>query len=109
MPPSQDRYRCTDTTAKVTMIPTETIPGHTTGTIDNIIGVVHNTHIQVLIHTILTKTLHTADHLHIGALQLTPETEANHTLNLPTNQLRKAHTNLLHIIIIFKGKGINLI
>ena len=78
------------------MIPTEAIPGHTTMTTDNIIGVVHNAHIQVLIHTILTTTLHTTDHLDIGALQFTPETAANHTLDPPINQLRKAHTNLLH-------------
>ena len=31
----------TDTTAKVAMIPTEAIPGHTTGTTDDITGVVH--------------------------------------------------------------------
>ena len=85
-----------DTTAKVTMIPTEAIPGHTTGTTDDIIGVVHNAHIQVLIHIVLTVTLHTTDHLHIGVLQLTPETAADHALNPPTNLLRKDHTNLLH-------------
>ena len=38
--------------------------------------------------------LHTANHLHIGTPQLTPETAADHTLDLPSNQLRKAHTNL---------------
>ena len=58
----------TDTTAKVAMIPTEAIPGHTTGTTDNIIGVVHDAHIQVLIHIIPTTALHTTDHFHIGAL-----------------------------------------
>ena len=56
-----------DTAAKVTMIPTEAIPGHTTGTTDDIIGVVHDAHIQVLVHIVLTTTLHTIDHLHIGA------------------------------------------
>ena len=85
-----------DTTAKVTMVPTEAILGHTTGTTGNIIGVVHDAHIQVLIHIILTAPLHTADHLHIGTLQLTSETAADHALDLPTNQLRKPHTNLLH-------------
>ena len=85
-----------DTTPKVTMIPTEAILGHTTGTTDDIMGVVHDAHIQVLIHIILTVTLHTADHLHIGALQLTLETAADHALDPPTNQLRKACTNLLH-------------
>ena len=57
-----------DITAKVTMAPTEAIPGHTTGTTDNITGVVHATHTQVLIHIILTTTLYITDHLHIGAL-----------------------------------------
>ena len=85
-----------DYTSKVAMIPTEAIPGHTTGTTDNITGVVHNAHTQVLIHIVLTMTLHTADHLHIGALQLTPENTADYALNQPINQLRKAHTNLLH-------------
>ena len=79
-----------DTTAKLTMIPTEAIPGHTTGTTDNIIGVVPDTNTQVLIHIILTVTLHTSDHLHIGALQHTPETTSDHALDQPTNQLRKA-------------------
>ena len=84
----------TDTTAKVSMIPTEAVPGHTTGTTDDIIEVVHDAHIQVLIHIILAATLHIADHLHIGALQLTPETAADHTLNQPTNLLRKPCINL---------------
>ena len=78
------------------MTPTEAIPGHTTGTTDDITGVVHDTHTQVLIHIILTVTLHTIDHLHIGALQLTPETTADHTLDQPTNQLRKTPTNICH-------------
>ena len=33
-----------DTTEKVTMTPAEAIPGHTTGTTDNITGVVHAAH-----------------------------------------------------------------
>ena len=78
-----------DTTAKVTMIPKQAIPGHTTGTTDDVIGVVHDAHIQVLIHIILTMTLHTTDHLHIGALQLTPETTADHTLNQPYKPAKK--------------------
>ena len=85
-----------DTTAKVTMTPTEAVPGHTTGTTDDITGVVHNAHTQVLIHIFLTVTLHTTDHLHIGALQFPPETTVDHALDQPTNHLRKAHTNLIH-------------
>ena len=73
------------------MIPTDAIPDHTTGATDDITGVVHDAHMQVLIHIILTTTLHTIGHHHIGALQLTPETAADHALHLPTNQLRKAH------------------
>ena len=46
----------TDTTAKVTMTPTEAIPGHTTGTSDDITGVVHDVHTQVLTHIIFTTT-----------------------------------------------------
>ena len=54
-----------DTTANVAMTPTEAVPGHATGTTDNISGVVHDAHTQVLIHTILTTTPHTTDQLHI--------------------------------------------
>ena len=78
------------------MIPTETIPGHTTGITYAITGVVHDAHTQVLIHTVLTVTLHITDHLHIGALQLIPGIAADHALNQPTNPPRKPHTNLHH-------------
>ena len=69
------------------MIPTQAVPGDTTGTTDNITGVVHKAHTQVLMHSILAMTLPATDHLHIGALQLTPENAADHTLNQPTNLL----------------------
>ena len=78
------------------MTPTEVIPGHTTRTTDDITGVVHNVCTQVLIHIAPTMTLHTADHPHTGALQLTPETTADHALNQLTDQLGKASTNLHH-------------
>ena len=55
------------------MTPTEAIPGNTTGITDDITGVVHNTHTQPLTHITLAMTLCIADHLHIGALQLTPD------------------------------------
>ena len=71
-------------------------PDHTTGTTDDITGVVHDAHTQVLIHIILVAMLHITDHLHIGALQLTPETAADHALYQSTNQLRKPPTNLCH-------------
>ena len=47
-----------DITAKVAMTPTEAIPGHTSGTTDDITGVVHATHIQALIHIVLTVPEH---------------------------------------------------
>ena len=39
-------------------------------------------------------TLHTTDHLHTGAHQLTQEITADQPLSHPTGQLRKPHTNL---------------
>ena len=87
----------TDITAKVTMTPTEAIPGHTTVTTDDITGVIHDANTQVLIHIILAATLHIAGHLHIGAHQLTPETAADHVLNQPTNPPQKPCTKLHHI------------
>ena len=76
-----------DTTAPVNMTSAEAVPGQITETTENITGVVYDTHTQVLIHIILAMTLHTADHLHTGGHQLTPETAADHNLNQSTNQL----------------------
>ena len=73
------------------MIPTEAIPGHTIGTTDDITGVIHDVHTQVLIHIILTMTLHTTDHLHTGAHHLTHEITADHALDQPTGQLKALH------------------
>ena len=87
----------TDITAKVTMTPTEAIPGHTTGITDVITGVVHDAHTQTLIHIFSAMTLHIADHLHIEDLQLTLEITADHALNQPTNPPRKPCTNHHHI------------
>ena len=81
-------------------------PVHITGMTDDITGVVHDAHTQVLVHIILTLTLHTADHLHIGALQLTQETAADHTLNQPINHLRRAHTKFYHNLDDHKLKHI---
>ena len=75
------------------MTPTEAILGPIIGTTNNHTGVIHDTHTQVLIHIILTVTLHTADHLHTGAHQLTQEITADYTLSQPKGQLRKPHTN----------------
>ena len=79
------------------MTPTEAFPGHIMGITDAITGVLHDAHSQTLIHIILAMTLHIEDHLHIGALQLTPGIAADHTPNQPTNQPRKPHINLLLI------------
>ena len=93
-------------TAKVAITPTEAIPGHTTGIIDNITGVVHNAHTQPLTHIILAMTLHITDHLHIEALQLTPEITADHALDQLTNLPRKLCTDLHHIPADHKAKHI---
>ena len=85
-----------DTAAKVSMTPTEAIPGHIKKTTEDITGVVQDTHTQVLIHIILVVTLHIKDNLHIEDLQLTQKTTADHGLDQPTNQLGKAHTNVHH-------------
>ena len=95
-----------DITAKVTITPTEAIPGHTTGIINEITGVVNDTHTQLLTHIVLAMTLHITDHLHIEALQLTPEITTDHTLNQPTNPPRKPHTTLHHIPADHKAKCI---
>ena len=83
-----------DTTAKVNMTPTEASPGHTTGTTDDIIGVVHDAHIQVLIHIIPAVTLHPADYLHTEAHQPTLAIRAHHVPIQHTNQVSKLCINL---------------
>ena len=106
----EDRYRCSQFRSQShphqyhIMSPTEAIPGHTTGITNDITGVVHDTHTQPLTHIVLTMTLHTADHLHIEALQLTPEITADHTLDQPTNPPRKPLTDLHHIPADHKTK-----
>ena len=86
-----------DTTAEVTITPTEAILSHTTGTADDITGVFHNAHTQTIISTILTMTLHTEGHLHTAAHQLTHEIAADHALDQPTGQLRKPSIRIHHI------------
>ena len=82
----------TYTTAKVTMIPTKAIPGHTTGTTDDITGVIHGAQTQVLIHIILAMTLHTTDHLHIGATKIAP-CQSSSQFRRPQG---KSHTNTIN-------------
>ena len=86
-----------DTTAKVTITPTEAILGHTIGTTGDIRGVVCTDHAQTLIHTILAMIPHIKGHLLTGAHQLTHEITADHTLGQHTGQLRKPHIRNHHI------------
>ena len=94
----------TDTTAEVALTPTEAIPGHITGIAEDITGVLHDAHTQVLIHIILAMTPHITDHLHTEALQLTLEIAADYTHNQPANPPRKPCTNLHHIAEAHKVK-----
>ena len=74
------------------MIPTEAIPGHIIGTIDVIIGVLHDALTPV--HIIPTMTPHITDHLPTGTHQLTLRTTADHDPIQHTNQVRKPCINL---------------
>ena len=96
----------TGITVKVIIISTGAIPGHTTGITDDTTGVAHDTHIQTCTHIILAVTLNITDHLHIEALQLTPEITAEHAFDQPTNPPRKSHTVLHHIPADHKVKYI---
>ena len=78
------------------MIPTEATPGDIIGTAD-ITGILHDTHTQTLISTVLIMTLHIEGHLHTEAHQFTHEITADHALDQPTDQLRKtSHQNSSH-------------
>ena len=81
-----------DTIAEATMTPTETVPGHATGTVDAITGVLPGTHTPLPTHITLTKIPHIRDHLHTEVLQITLETAAYHDPNQHTNQPRRPHT-----------------
>ena len=84
----------TGTIAEAAMTPTETVQGHTTGTVDAITGVLPDTHIPMHIHIALTKTPHIGDHLHTEALQLILETAADHNIDQHINQPRRPHTKI---------------
>ena len=86
-----------DTTAKVTIIPTEAVLGHIMGTEDDITEVIHDAHTQILISTILAKTPHIEGHLHIGVHQFTHGIAADHTPDQHTGQLRKPHIRIHQI------------
>ena len=91
----------TDTTAPVTMIPTEVIPDYDKGIIAIITGVGHVTQIP---HTgdiaiDLTMTLHidhAAGHPHTEAHHTTPEIEACHAHIHHTNPCNKTHIGHTH-------------
>ena len=84
------------TIAEATMTPTEIIPGHATGTVDTITGILPGTHTPMPIHIALTKTLHIGDHFCTEALQFTLETVPDHDLNQHINQPRRPHTKIHH-------------
>ena len=85
-----------DTTVEATMTPTETIPGHTTGTAEDITGVLPISHAQMPINITLAMTPHIGDHYHTEVLQLTLETAADHNLNKHIKQPRRLHTKIHH-------------
>ena len=72
------------------MTPTETIPGHATGKVNAITGVLPNAHTPMPIHIAPARTPHIENHPHTEALQLT-----DHNQHL--NQLRKPHTRIYPI------------
>ena len=86
-----------DTAAKVTITPTEAILGHVMGTADDITGVIHYSHTQTLIYTVLTMTLNIEGCLHTRSHQLTHKITADHAFNQPTGQLRKPCIRIHHI------------
>ena len=81
-----------DTTAKVTINPSEHVLGHTTETTGDITGVVHADSLQTLHHTAHTVTSHIKDTPLTEAHQPIHEIAADHTLGQPIEQLRKPHT-----------------
>ena len=77
----------TGTIAEVSMTPTETIPGYTTGIADAITGVLPGAHTPMSIHIALTKTPHIRDHLCTGSSSAySIETAADHDLDQHKNQ-----------------------
>ena len=85
-----------DTTAEATVIPTEAIPGHTTGTADVITGVLPSAYTEMPIQIALAMTPHIGDHPHTEALQLSLETTTDHNLDQHINQPRRPHTKIHH-------------
>ena len=86
----------TDTIAEAAMTPTETIPGHSTGTADAITGVLPSTHTPMPIHITVTKTPHIGDYLCTEVVELTLETTADHNLGQHISQPRRPYTIIHH-------------
>ena len=89
-----NNHTTNDTTAKVTINPSEHILGHTTETTGDIRGVVHTDRIQTLVHTTLAATLHIKDPPLIEAHQPIHKIIVDHTLGQPIGQLRKPHIKI---------------
>ena len=83
-----------DTTAKVTINPSEHVLGYTRETTGDISGVVHADSIQTLIHTALNMTPCTKAPPLIEVHQAIHDITADHTLSLPIGQLRKPHIRI---------------
>ena len=82
-----------DTIPEADMTPTETIQGHTTGTVDTITEVLPGTHTPMPIHITVTKTSNIRDHLSTEAFQLT---QAVHNFDQHINQPGRLCTKIHH-------------
>ena len=83
----------TDSIVEANMTPTETVPGHTTGTVDITTEVIPGAHTSMPISIVLAKTPNIRDHLHTEALQLT---QADHDLNQHIYQPGRLQTKIHH-------------
>ena len=90
------------------MTHTEATLDPTMGSTEDTTGVAHNAHTPTLTTTNPAMTHHITDHLHIGALLLTQEIAAGHTLIQPTHPLEEFHTDLLHTAANHEAKCIPL-
>ena len=86
-----------DTTANMTINPSEHFLGHTTETTGDLTGVVHADCIQTLLHTTLTVTPHIKDPPLIEAHQTIHKITADRARGQPIGQLRKPHIRIYPI------------
>ena len=80
------------------MTPTEIVPGHSTGAVNAITGVLHNAYTPMPIHISLAKTPHIEDPPCPEALQLTLETTTDNDPDLHVNQPGRPHTKIHHAL-----------